>query len=384
MATFARLAGLVQDKCQARVLAEGTSQDRRIGIRQHPGTLSSMSPRHDFAENPILVSLRRGRFVESAHRGAWVVTDGAGQVQAGAGEFAEPIFARSAVKCLQALPLIESGAAERFGYTQPELALALSSHNGESQHTRLAAGVLERLGMGADALQCGKSPAGDRKTREAMLLAGETFGPLQHNCSGKHAGFLTLAKHMDVPAENYLADDSASQLAVREAVLQMTALTTDELTTAIDGCSAPTFRMPLSALARSFAVFSSSDRAANSQGATRAQTCRTLMGAALAHPELIAGSEKRLCTALIQASEGRLFPKIGAEGVYAVGRVGHDQALAIKMDDGGLRGVNAACVGLLEHLGWLSSSAAQALEGYRSAVVLNAAKLEVGTLEVHI
>ncbi|HPF14368.1 MAG: asparaginase [Planctomycetes bacterium] len=337
-----------------------------------------MAVRHVYPENPILVRLWRGNRVESVHRGAWVVASGSGEVLHGGGSFDEPVYVRSSVKCLQALPLIESGAAERFAMTTQELALALSSHNGEPQHTQTALGLLKRLGLGPEHLLCGASPAGDSKTRFAMRVAGERPCALHHNCSGKHAGFLALATHLGVSPEAYLDPESASQQMVRQAVLDMVGLEPSDLEVAIDGCSAPTFRFPLSGLARAFATFTNPETLAPA----RAVACRQLLAAAQAHPELIGGSQGRLCTDLLVASEGSLFPKLGAEAVYAVGRVGHNQALAVKIDDGALRGLHAVVAELLDHLGWLPSSGLEALSTYRGRILRNAAGLDVGRMEV--
>ncbi|MBL4771718.1 MAG: asparaginase [Planctomycetes bacterium] len=333
-----------------------------------------------FSDNPILARVWRGSWVESVHRGSWVVVDGQGHVLQGSGAHGNSIFARSAVKCLQALPLVESGAAERFGYSQADLALALSSHSGEAQHTDRVQGILERVGLDKDSLLCGTSPPADREAREALRSAQQAPSALHHFCSGKHAGFLALAKHLEVAPERYLDPASASQKAVRQAMLEMTGVAEDQLTEAIDGCSAPTFRLSLTALARAFAGFTTPNRYSD----TRRATCERLIEAVREYPELIAGRSRRLCTALSKVSEGALFPKVGAEGVYVVGRVGHDQALAVKMDDGGQRGLQAVTVELMKHLQWLSPDAIAELTMYRAQVQRNDAGLETGTLEVEL
>lgn len=339
-----------------------------------------MNVKRSFAENPILVRLCRGGRTESVHRGAWVLVDGGGRVLQGSGSHGDAIFARSAVKCLQALPLVESGAAERFGYDDGDLALALSSHNGEAQHTERVQAILGRLGLTVGDLLCGTSSPGDRGVREALLLAGEKPSAMHHFCSGKHVGFLALAAHLDVAPGSYLDPESAGQQAVRQALLDMTGISEDQLTTAIDGCSAPTFRFPLVALARAFARFTTPD----GLGAERRASCERMIAAVRTHPELIAGGRRRLCTALSKVSKGRLFPKVGAEGVYVVGRVGHDQALAVKMDDGGQRGVQAVAVELMKRLEWLSTEGFQELSRYRAFLQRNEAGIEVGTLEVEL
>jgi L-asparaginase II len=238
--------------------------------------------------------------------------------------------------------------------------------------------ILRRVGLTKESLRCGTTPPGDRNAREALREAKEAPSALHHFCSGKHAGFLALATHFNVEPGQYLDPESKGQRAVRQALLEMTGLSEDLLTVAIDGCSAPTFRLPLVALARAFAALTSP----GGLPSTRRATCERLVAAVAAHPEMIAGRSGRLCTALSRVSNGGLFPKVGAEGVYVVGRVGQDQALAVKMDDGGSRGLHAVTVQLMEHLKWLDSKAIDALSKYRAHVQRNDAGLETGTLEV--
>jgi len=333
-----------------------------------------------YPDNPVLVHVERGGVVESVHRGAWVVTDRSGRVVEGAGAFDAPVFARSTIKSLQALPLVESGAAEAFGVTDDELALALASHSGEPCHTERVAATLARLGLSEADLRCGTQPPADRATREELVRAGRAPGALHHNCSGKHAGFLVLARHLGVEPATYLDPASDGQRLVRTAISQMTGVAEPELVPAIDGCSAPTYRLPLGALATAFA------RVADPDGleSGRAAICRRMRAAVAAHPELVAGSRKRLCTDLVRASGGRLFPKVGAEAVYAIGLGDGDRGLAVKVDDGGWRGLFAAVLALVERLGWLAEDELDRLERWRDPILRNSAGLEVGRIETRL
>lgn len=329
-------------------------------------------------DNPVLTRIWRGDFVESQHHGTWVLTNAAGDVIEGAGDWAHPYFARSSLKSLQALPLIESGAAEHFAYTDDELALAVASHNGELCHTERVAALLERLGLGEADLRCGNQKPGDSETRLAMIRADRQPGQLHNNCSGKHAGFLALALHLGVDPARYIDPSSESQLLVRQAVLEMAGLEESQLTMAIDGCSAPTFRMSLSSLATSIARMTNPE----GLGAERRAACQRITDSVAAFPELVAGSTGRLCTDLSRVSGGRLFPKIGGEAVYVVGVRGADRALAVKVDDGGLRGMHALILNLLERFEFLSAAEAEGVESWRAGVVRNWAKLDVGRVEV--
>lgn len=333
-----------------------------------------------YPNNPVLVRVTRGGEVESTHRGAWVLVDTSGRVLDGAGAFGAPYFPRSAVKSFQAVPLVESGAADRFGFTDEDLALALASHNGEAVHTTRVARTLGRLGFTHATLRCGAHPPSDGPTRAELSVRGEEPTALHNNCSGKHTGFLALALQAGVEPEHYLDPESASQREVRHALASFTDVPERELIPAVDGCSAPTYRMPLRALALGFARMTTPD----GLGSERAATCRRLTEAAARHPVLIAGTRKRLCTKLLEVSGGRLFPKIGAEAMYAVGLRGGDRAFAVKLDDGGLRGMHAVVLALAERLEWLGSDAMDALERFAPRVLTNHAGREVGTLEVDL
>lgn len=331
-----------------------------------------------YPQNPVLIEIWRGEHVESQHRGAWVMTDAAGTVLESVGSARAPIFARSSVKSLQALPLLETGAAARFGYTDADVALALASHNAEACHTEGVAAILARLGLSAADLQCGAQAPGDPDARNRLRDAREKPTALHNNCSGKHAGFLALALHLGVPTRDYLDPRSAGQRLVHKAVEDMAGLCDGELTTAIDGCSAPTFRMPLAALATAFA------RVANPGDLPplRRAACERMTAAVAKHPELIAGRHQRICTDIARATSGRVFPKVGGEAVYALGVVGRDRAIAIKVDDGNYRGFHALIVDLLRRFDFASKDELAALASWEEQRLRNWAGIEVGRTRV--
>jgi L-asparaginase II len=341
-------------------------------------TANSANGHPRFAENPVLVRLWRGAWVESQHRGSWVLVDISGRVLAGNGSSDQPIFARSSVKSLQALPLVETGAAERFSFGDDELALALSSHNAEAGHTERVERLLARIGLTVDALRCGPQPPTDPAAKAELARRGAKPTAAHNNCSGKHTGFLALARHLDVAPELYLDPTSPVQVLARRALEELSGVAPGELTTAVDGCSAPTFRLPLARLATAIA------RVANPEGLapTRRAACEWMHRAVAAHPDMLAGNHKRLCTDLVRVSGGRLFPKIGGEAVYVVGVRGKGVGLAVKMDDGEARGLHAVVVELLKRFGYLGASEYDALAAWRAEVQRNWAGLRVGRLEV--
>ena len=304
--------------------------------------------------------------------------DTQGRVLEGAGAFGEPIFARSSIKSLQALPLFETGAAERCALDDAEVALALSSHSGETIHTERVAALLARLGLEPRHLQCGPQVPWDVETRNALRGAGIEPTTLHNNCSGKHAGFLALAAHLGEDREEYLNPSSRTQRLVREAIASIADLAEPELTVAVDGCSAPTFRLPLVKIATAIA------RVANPDGLApeRRAACVRMTNAVAAHPDLVAGTRNRLCTDLARVSGGRLFPKLGGEAVYVVGIRGADRGLAVKIDDGNPRGFNAFVIEALQRFGHLSVEEADQLTRWSERRLRNWAGLEVGRLEV--
>ena len=333
---------------------------------------------NDFAENPPLVQLTRGEHVESQHRGAWVLVDTQGNVIDGAGRVEDAFFARSSLKSMQVLPLLETGAAERFEVSDAELALCCASHNAEDAHTLPVRSFLERVGLSVEHLQCGPQPPGEPTVRARLREEGEKPGSVHNNCSGKHAGFLALAQHLSVEPDKYLDPESESQVLVRRAVSDMTGLEPSDLYTAIDGCSAPTFRLPLRALATGIA------RVANPDGLApeRRAACERICDAVAAHPGLIAGEHKRLCTQIARVTEGRVFPKIGGEAIYVLGMRGADRGIAVKMDDGDLRGLHPLVIDLLARFDFLTRAEQEALDSWRERELRNWAGIPIGETRV--
>ncbi len=330
-----------------------------------------------YPENPVVVRVWRGREVESVHRGAWCLVDVSGQVLAGAGAWDAPFFVRSSVKSMQALPLLETGASERFSFSDEELALAMASHSGEPCHTECVQGTLARLGRSVRDLRCGAHPPQDDAAREALRARGEKPSALHNNCSGKHAGFLALAAHLGVPARSYLDPESEGQRLVRAVLAELTDREPASLVPELDGCSAPTYRLPLCALATAFARIANPEQLAPA----RRDHLRRMTRVAARHPVLIAGSSKRLDTDLLRASEGRLFPKIGAEAIHALGVVGGGRGLAVKIDDGGARAIHALVLGLCERLELALPAELERLQPWRERTIRNHAGLEVGRVE---
>lgn len=292
-----------------------------------------------------MVEIWRGEILESLHLGHAVICDAEGQIVQAWGDPQAVIYPRSACKMIQALPLMSSGAADRYGLGTEQLALACASHNGAQIHTSRVALWLEQLGLTEADFRCGPQEPGDLPARDALIRAGQAPCQIHNNCSGKHAGFLTLAQHMGAGPE-YVEIDHPVQQAARAAMEETTGADTPDY--GIDGCSAPNFATTLAGLARAMAWFATaqdrSDR--RSAGAVR------LVQAMMAHPELVAG-EGKACTALMRALDGQGAIKTGAEGVYTAILPQRRLGIAVKIADGATRASECAMTALLIALGLL-------------------------------
>ncbi|MFQ5764839.1 MAG: asparaginase, partial [Rhodospirillales bacterium] len=263
------------------------------------------------AKDPFIVEVTRGDMVESRHRGAAVVMDASGGVVRAWGDADRVVFPRSAIKPLQAIPLIETGAAEAFGLGDDELALASASHGARPEHTDAVGRWLERIGLSADDLECGAHEPLDPESARAMVRAGRSPGPIHNNCSGKHAGFLAAARHLGEPTRGYVRPEHPAEKRWLAAVSEMAGAELTGAPRGTDGCGIPVVGLPLSAIARASA------RMADPGGLEpgRAEACRRIVAAMTGAPDMVAG-QSRFDTVAIKAAAGALAVKTGAEGMY--------------------------------------------------------------------
>lgn len=325
--------------------------------------------------DPVLVEVLRGAVVESEHRGAAVVVDADGRTVFERGDVDRPIFPRSAVKAFQVLPLFETGAADRFGLTPAEIALAVASHSGEPDHAETARGMLAKAGLSPDRLECGAHwPMGAAAARDLAASGGKPTA-LHNNCSGKHAGFLCVACAMDEDPTGYVKPDHRVQREVAAALESMTGTKLDPALRGIDGCSIPTYAMPLRAIAAGFARFG----AGRGMGPERARAAARIRAAAAAHPFMVAGT-KRFDTDLMQLLGERAFVKTGAEGVYCASLPEAGLGVAIKCDDGAGRAAEAVMAAMIRRFLTLSESEAEAVDRLGSPVLDNWNGIEVGRI----
>jgi L-asparaginase II len=302
----------------------------------------------------------RGDMIESLHFGHAVVCDRGGVVESW-GNPEQVIYPRSACKMIQALPLVESGAADAAGLGTEQLALSCASHIGAAMHTERVAQWLAELKLGEADLRCGPQMPEDEAARETLICTHTAPSQVCNNCSGKHAGFLTLARHLGAGPE-YVEADHPVQRAVREAFEDVTGEPSPRF--AIDGCSAPNFATSLHGLARAMASFASAR-----EDSARGRAMLRLRGAMVRHPELVAG-EGKSCTALMRASSGRAAVKTGAEGVFVAMVPERGMGVALKIVDGASRASECAIAAILVRLGVLDAEH-QAARAYLDAPILN-------------
>ncbi len=317
-----------------------------------------------------LVEVLRGDFAESFHDGHAVICDAAGRVTDAWGNPETVILPRSACKMIQALPLVESGAADAAGLTAAQLALACASHKGAAIHSDAVRTWLADLHLSDAALRCGPEEPRDIPARDALIRAGAPVEQLHNNCSGKHTGFLTLARHLNAGPE-YIDPAHPVQLAVREAFEDMTGAPSPGF--AIDGCSAPNFASSLHGLARAMARFAVANP---DTGSARDRAAARLRQAMIAHPEMVAG-EGRACTRLMRAAGGRAALKTGAEGVFTAILPDLGLGIAVKIADGATRAAECTISALLAGLGVLDPAHPDA-RAFLHGPIRNRRGIEVG------
>jgi len=326
-------------------------------------------------ENPVLVEILRGDRVESAHRGAVAVCDDAGTLLLEIGDIAQPVFPRSAVKSIQALPLVESGAADAFGFDDRHLALACASHRGEPAHAELAAAMLAGAGLDESALECGAHWPFNQDAMVALARSGQTPSQLHNNCSGKHSGFVCTCTHLKLGHRGYVGFDHPMQGLIREAMQDVTGVVHDSRNSAIDGCSIPTHAIPIRSLAFGFA------RMATGKGLSpdRARAAKRLFAACMSEPFYVSGSDVA-DVPLVQAAPGRIFLKSGAEGMYCAALPELGLGIAMKCDDGAGRAGEAMVAAVLARLLSADEALSATLSGMARPVVPSRRGAAVGRI----
>jgi L-asparaginase II len=339
-----------------------------------------------------LVKVWRGPIVESHHRGHLTAVDGKGATIAELGSPETVTYVRSSGKPFQAIPVLVSGAADRFGFTEQEIAIACGSHSGEPIHVDTVRSMLAKIGLDESALKCGVHEPFSAEVARELTRNQRPPNVLQNNCSGKHAAMLALARYVGAPTESYDDWRHPVQQAIAKTVADFSDVPLAQIAVGVDGCGAPVFGIPVRAMALMYARLVSPPAAFDANTRT---ACKRIIKAMIDFPEMVGGTKDRLDTELIKAGKGRLISKIGAEGVYTVGVLPTTQwpsglGLALKIEDGDdHRARPPAVIDALRQLDVLATAELAALASYAPAVIKNRRGERVGearaafTLEIN-
>lgn len=327
------------------------------------------------AQSPVLVEVTRGTMVESRHRVAFAVCDSEGRVKRSAGNIDRPVYARSSIKPLQALALVETGAAEAFDLGDAEVALACASHSGEPRHVETVLAWLKRIGCGVDDLECGPQEPERREHLRELYLSGDEATAAYNNCSGKHSGFLSVARHLGHPTKGYIDYEHPVQQRILGILEAMTGLDLGAAPRGVDGCGIPVIGVPLGNTALAMARLADP----RDQPEDRQAACARIRRAMAAEPFMVAGTG-RFCTAVMSALKGKALLKTGAEGFYCGALPELGLGIALKVEDGNGRAASVAMGSILRQLGVIDDEDAATLAQSLAPPVLNRARREVGRI----
>ena len=321
-----------------------------------------------------LVEVLRGPIVESLHRGHIVAVDCEGKILTQLGQPETIVFLRSSVKPLQALPLIISGAYERFSFADKELAIACGSHDGTTKHTEAVLSILNKIGLDESFLKCGPHEPYSKEAAASLRERNQMPTPVHNNCSGKHAALLALALHLRASVKDYNEKENPVQREIKKTIAQFADVPATQIATAIDGCGIPTFALSVQALALMFARLA---KPPARFGSATIVACHKIFDAMNAHPDMVEGNGE-IDTELMHVMRGALISKVGAEGVYAAGvlpceRWSNGLGLAFKIEDGDKAGRarSPVVIEALSQLGILSSKELNSLDAFATMPVMN-------------
>ena len=293
-----------------------------------------------------LVAITRGELVESLHRGFVAIVDADGRIPWCAGDPMHVTYFRSSAKPIQVLPIIASGAIERFGFTDKELAVMAASHHGQDCHIEAVLSILHKIGLDESHLACGTHRPTDAKQSQRLVRECAPVTPVYNNCSGKHAGMLAYAMHMGYPTEGYVDINHPVQVDMWKAVAEVCGLSPDEVVRGVDGCGVVVFGMPVASMAYGYARLAQPETMPARFREAASRITRVIM----AYPEMIGGTTD-FGTKLMQALPGRVVAKGGAEGLFCLGAVERGIGVCVKIEDGSPRALPAAVAETLKQLG---------------------------------
>lgn len=326
----------------------------------------------------VVAKVYRGSLVESVHYGDWVICDAQGRIVFSQGDPHYVTFFRSAAKPIQAIPIVELGVADAYGFTTAELAVMCASHSGEAEHVQTVQSILNKIGLDHTALQCGIHLPKDKAVLQRVLQSGQPINELYNNCSGKHAGMLAICMYQGWDINTYTTPEHPLQQLLAQYVSEFCQVPREQLIIGVDGCGVPVFGCALDQMARAYA------RLVTGEGLPpeRAQAAERVTTAMRMHPSLVAGSNQ-ICTDLMRAfSQYRLVAKAGAEAVYCVGLPDRGWGLALKIEDGNSRAISAIVLAILKQLGYSGDN--EIIRKYDPLVITNHHQQVVGMIVADI
>jgi L-asparaginase II len=332
----------------------------------------------------LLVEITRGSIGESWHRGFIAAVSGEGELIAALGNVETRLWYRSAAKPFQTIPILTTGAAEHFHFTDKELAVISASHSGEDIHLEAVGSILKKAGLSESDLLCGAHTPFDETAAARLIAERRSPQSLHNNCSGKHAGMLALAKFLDEPVADYMHPEHAVQRRIRSVIAKFADVPEEDIAIAIDGCSAPVFGVSILAMARSYARLVGIRHTDLTKDF--AEAAERIVDAMIEFPELVGGTSRRLDTDLMRVARGQILSKVGAEGVQLLGikpcsRFTSGLGIAIKIEDGDTRRArDPVVIETLRQLGLLDEDQLSQLSSYLRATVFNHRKIEVGKI----
>lgn len=323
----------------------------------------------------IMVEVTRGPVVESIHRGDIAVVNPEGELLYYLGDPNKVTYMRSSAKPIQALAVVESGAAEHFGFTAAELAVTCASHNAEQVHVNTVLSILGKIGLEESALKCGTHLPIHLESRRELIRLGRESTAVHSNCSGKHAGMLAVCVHNGWPIEEYFRPEHPVQQLSLHNMAELSDFPVDEIFIGVDGCGVVVWGVPIRSMALAFARLADPSRLPP----RRQAAVRRIVEAVQQHPEMIAGTG-RFCSVLVETMRPRIVGKSGAEGVYCLGQLEGRIGMALKVEDGNSRAAYPSTVAVLDQLKLIREAELETLEAYYHPQNLNVRGAVIGEI----
>jgi L-asparaginase II len=326
--------------------------------------------------NPVLVEVYRAGVLESFHRGVICVVNAQGEIVFSQGDTNQVCYPRSAMKLLQVIPLLVNGGLEKFKFTPEEIAVMCGSHNAEAEHLRVVNSILQKIGLEKDALNCGPQYPSSKRDANVLIKADQKPHHIHNNCSGKHAGMLATCVLMGWPVENYIDEQHPLQQRILDSCSLMYEYPKENMVTALDGCSAPIFSVPVYNQALGYKNLVSNTHLPKAVQ----QACKTIVEAVSAYPFMVAGTG-RYCTDMMSITAPKIIGKTGAEGIFSMAFTDQKLGVCIKIDDGKMLPQYNVAQSLIEATGLFSAHELAPLHRYAEAELTNFNKLSTGTIQ---